>query len=305
MTTSAENTTAQKRTRGSLELEDDGTLFRVHVSHSGALRTLIENISHVLKAVELHIIETPEFTGIRIETFDDLKVCLVLGQLPCQVSSSTTWKKQYNNTICLSVEMLLLTLRQVDVQYSVEFEQKLGEEDIVTIRSHESLTGQDELEHNLRSLVSQNAGQSIKLMDFPVSYSMEIDLTTLRQFLKMCESIKADDVNIAIETQPGGGSCVRMAANGEGTMSVKRSFRNLAEDGAAAIQDTDGDAAAAPSTIYSEFFATKFMNSFIRSMNRTNVTFLMAERAPIHVSYPIGVRDASVTFILAPRQRDD
>ena len=303
--TAAENTTAQKRTRDSLELEDDGTLFRVHVSHSGALRTLIENISHVLKAVELHIVETPEFTGIRIETFDDLKVCLVLGQLPCQVSSSTTWKKQYNNTICLSVEMLLLTLRQVDVQYSVEFEQKLGEEDIVTIRSHESLTGQDELEHNLRSLVSQNAGQSIKLMDFPVSYSMEIDLTTLRQFLKMCESIKADDVNIAIETQPGGGSCVRMAANGEGTMSVKRSFRNLAEDGAAAIQDTDGDATAAPSTIYSEFFATKFMNSFIRSMNRTNVTFLMAERAPIHVSYPIGVRDASVTFILAPRQRDD
>ena len=303
--TAAENTTAQKRTRDSLELEDDGTLFRVHVSHSGALRTLIENISHVLKAVELHIVETPEFTGIRIETFDDLKVCLVLGQLPCQVSSSTTWKKQYNNTICLSVEMLLLTLRQVDVQYSVEFEQKLGEEDIVTIRSHESLTGQDELEHNLRSLVSQNAGQSIKLMDFPVSYSMEIDLTTLRQFLKMCESIKADDINIAIETQPGGGSCVRMAANGEGTMSVKRSFRNLAEDGAAAIQDTDGDATAAPSTIYSEFFATKFMNSFIRSMNRTNVTFLMAERAPIHVSYPIGVRDASVTFILAPRQRDD
>ena len=303
--TAAENTTAQKRTRDSLELEDDGTLFRVHVSHSGALRTLIENISHVLKAVELHIVETPEFTGIRIETFDDLKVCLVLGQLPCQVSSSTTWKKQYNNTICLSVEMLLLTLRQVDVQYSVEFEQKLGEEDIVTIRSHESLTSQDELEHNLRSLVSQNAGQSIKLMDFPVSYSMEIDLTTLRQFLKMCESIKADDVNIAIETQPGGGSCVRMAANGEGTMSVKRSFRNLAEDGAAAIQDTDGDATAAPSTIYSEFFATKFMNSFIRSMNRTNVTFLMAERAPIHVSYPIGVRDASVTFILAPRQRDD
>ena len=57
--------------------------------------------------------------------------------------------------------------------------------------------------------------------------------------------------------------------------------------------------------IFNEAFSTKYLNNFVRSMNNTTSIMLhMSPNNPLHVSYPLGNRDANITFILAPREDD-
>lgn len=290
-----------------------GCLFQVEVPQPAVMRQLVENISHVIKSVEFHIVADDEFEGLRVETLDDLKVCLVIGQLPCRVQVTEEWRKSHSASICLSVEWLLLMLRQIDLQYSLILEQFKDGEDIVRLRSFESLTGGDELVADLRSLVPLNSG-TIKLKEFPVQFQIEMDLQTVRTFLKSCESIKSEDVEITVREHTVGDvtiETVTMKACEKATMALKRTFRGVqlldtSNSDNISSSDTPSDGAS-PSLglgciIFQESFATKYLNNFVRSMNRTNVTFRMSPGNPLHVSYPFGTRDSSVTFILAPRE---
>ena len=79
-------------------------------------------------------------------------------------------------------------------------------------------------------------------------------------------------------------------------------------------EDEGGDDSAPPppiqtmgegELIFHESFDTKYLNNFLRSMNRTTVMLNMAPGQPLHVMLPLGGRDSSVTFILAPKQGGD
>ena len=293
--------------------EDGDLLFRVMVTQPASLRTLAENISHVIKTVEFQVVCNAEFQGLRIETLDDVKVCLVLGQLPCDVEVSERWKAHHTGSICLSVEYLLLFLRQVDMQYSVELSQRVGHENIVTLRSSETLSGEDELKVDLHALVSEEGGP-IKLKEFPVKWQIEMELHSVRSFLKMCDQIKAGDVEIMVKrfaTDQGPLDAVTMKASEMQSMvDLQRTYRSIR----APAEDEGGDDSAPPppiqtmgegELIFHESFDTKYLNNFLRSMNRTTVMLNMAPGQPLHVMLPLGGRDSSVTFILAPKQGGD
>lgn len=304
--------TTEKKAKTNEEVRDANLLFHISIPSSISFRALVENISHVIKQVDLQLIKNEEFEGLRIDTLDDLNVCLVLAQLPCEIYMSEKWIQQnVNKTICLSVEMLLLTLRQVESQYCVSIEQFLGSEDMVVLKSSESITGQDTLRHEIRSIESQNS--PVKLKSFPVEWQIEMELATLRSFLRMCETIKADDVEIILKAEKAETSStaqnsndssdadaaptahkVTMKAFGE-QMNVDRTFVNtcLTE-----CEPKDGEEVV----VYNESFSTKFISNFIRSMNRATVIFHMAKNNPLHVSYLLGARGAKVTFILAARR---
>lgn len=292
----------------------DDILFRVKVTQPASLRALAENISHVIKTVEFRVVCNEEFQGLRVETLDDLKVCLVLGQLPCDVEVSERWKANHTGSICLSVEYLLLFLRQVDIQYSVELSQRVGHENIVTLRSSETLSGEDELKVDLHALVSEGS-PSIRLKEFPVEWQIEMELHSVRSFLKMCEQIKADDVEIMVNrftTVDGPIDAVTMKASEMQSMvDLQRTYRGTRGGGP---HTKEGGAVSAPpppihtmgkgELIYHEAFATKYLNNFLRSMSRTTVVLRIAPGQPLHVNLPLGGRDSDITFILAPRKID-
>lgn len=295
------------------------SLFEVEVTQPAALRQLIENVSHIIKTVELHIVEEDDFRGIRIETLDDLKVCLVIAQLPCVVTMSEKWRRRSNQSVSLSVERLLLSLRQIDVQYTLIINQREGFEDTVNLCGFEPLTGEDRLDVKCPAMVPLNNG-TIKLKEFPVKFTIEMDLHTVRGFFKTCESIKAETVEITVnEYRPPGQESaatvetVTMQACDAVGFSLKRTFKNIKEeDGEGPVGETA--AAAAPlygggegecEVAFREAFCTKYLNNFVRSMNRINLTLHMSPGNPLHVSYPLGARDANITFILAPRDREE
>ena len=300
-----------KRLRASPpEKEEEDFLFRVKVTQPTSLRALAENISHVIKTVEFHVVCEEDFQGLRVETLDDLKVCLVLGQLPCDVEVSERWKANHTGSICLSVEYLLLFLRQVDMQYSVELTQIVGQENIVTLRSSETLSGEDELKVDLHALVSEGGG-TIRLKEFPVDWQIEMELHSVRSFLKMCDQIKAEDVEIIVKrfnTDQGPVDAVTMKASEMQSMvDLQRTYRSIRSS----VDNPDeGDDTSPPppiqtmgegELIFQEAFSCKYLNNFLRSMNRTTVVLQMAPAKPLHVVLPLGGRGSSVTFILAPK----
>jgi len=286
----------------------DKHIFQVEIAQPTAFRSLIENVSNVIKTVELRIVkqgteeDEPQFEGLKIETLDDCKACLVIAQLPCRVQVCASWAKRPFSSVCMSIEWLLLALRQVEPQYSLVLEQLVGQEDVVVARAFESVVSGDELTADLRTLVPNNT-HTIKLKEFPVDLQIEMDLQTVRTFLKSCEAIKSDEVEITVSeytlANDSKADVVSMAACDKGTMGLKRVFRSATDDQTTEIPQGSGD------VIFKAAFATKYLSSFVRSMNRTNVLFEMSQGSPLHVSYSLGHRDASVRFILAPKTDDE
>lgn len=286
----------------------DKHIFQVEIAQPTALRSLIENVSNVIKTVELRIVkqgtedDDEQFEGLKIETLDDCKACLVIAQLPCRVQVCSEWSQRAFSSVCVSIEWLLLTLRQVEPQYSLVLEQLAGQEDIVVVRAFESVVSGDELTADLRTLVPTNT-HTIKLKEFPVDLQIEMDLQTVRTFLKSCEAIKSDEVEITVSEynleNQSKVDVVSMSACDKGTMGLKRVFRSATDDQTKEIPQGPGE------VIFKAAFATKYLSNFVRSMNRTNVLFEMSEGSPLHVSYSLGHRDASVRFILAPKTDDE
>ena len=346
--------------------------FRAEISQPSALKLLAENINNVLKTVDLLIVKNDRFEGIRIETLDDAKVCVVVAKLPCTVHVSPEWASlaPEHQSVCVSLEWLLLTLRQVELQYSLIIDHLKCDEGTLRLRYYEPLTGVDEFQADIYTLAT-NAPSIIEMQGFPVKFKIEMDLQTLRNFLKSCESIKSDDVEFLVKdftveddeltlpTQQCSKNSenskssktphlrtVTVRAKEQGSMGIKRTFRGIVDEGrlddetekfeeASKVSSREGseegskegcspkddhhdDIVSPPpkrqklqiqklkeehgTTIFQESFSTKYLNSFVRSMNRTNVTLHMSPQHPLHVSYSLGPRDAHVTFILAPKE---
>lgn len=320
--------------------------FRAEIPQPSALKLLAENINNVLKTVDLLIVKNTRFEGIRIETLDDAKVCVVVAKLPCTVHVSPEWASlpQEHQSVCVSLEWLLLTLRQVELQYSLIIDHLKSDEGTLRLRYYEPLTGVDEFQADIYTLATP-APSIIELQGFPVKFKIEMDLQTLRNFLKSCESIKSDDVEFIVKdfeavedssTKPFPDKRLRtvtVRAREQGSMGIKRTFRGMVDEGRLEGKRTGGAADPAEASvvsgedigdpeppqkrqklqletlreahgtiIFQESFSTKYLNSFVRSMNRTNVTLHMSPQHPLHVSYSLGPRDAHVTFILAPKE---
>ena len=290
--------------------------FQITIPQPATFRAMIENVANVLKTVELIIVapgdkmsnndkeavaadgEQEEFVGIKVETLDEFKACLVIAQFPCSVQVCQEWQQLQSHSLSLTIEYLLNTLRQVELQYSLVIEQTKGEDDVVVMRAYESIVSGDELTARLRKLVEPSS-HTIKLKDLKVDFQLEMDLQTMRSFLKSCDAIKSEDIELTLTeftTEDGGTmEVVSMATNDKGTMKLKRVFRSCIDEGGSRAPVGEGK------VVFHEAFATKYLNNFVRSMNRTNVVLQMSPGAPLHVSLCLGHRDATIRFILAPK----
>lgn len=251
---------------------------------------MIENAGSVVSNVQLYIVddETLEngnhFQGVKIKTLDDQAACLVLSQLHCEVVVGANWSK-HPQVVCLNVASLRVAMSDVPVQYSLVMEQRDTDHSSVVVRYFESMLNGDEQEATIPVHVATRTTE-LQLKDFPVVFQIEMDLQLLRTFLKSCESIKSEEVTIKIE-EGDDHDVVSMCSNEKGTMGLSRTFRLPVQRGGPGG--------------FNEEFSTKYLSSFVRSMNRTNVVLEMAPGQPLQLSYNLGPRDSWIRFVLAPK----
>ena len=302
----------KRQLNGSSKKTEHEVLLSIEISQPHVMKHLIENAANVLKTAEIHVVKTEEFEGIKIETLDELSVCLVIAQMPCSVYMSDNFENRVDKSFTISIEWLLVFLRQIDVQNSIFIQQFVENEDEVKISSRHTETNEDEITAVIKTLINHNSEHKIDLKSFPVSFTIEMDLFTVRSFLKNCDSIKSDDVEIIVEEYATENDDennhqnvteeVTIRANDKAAMGLERKFRSVDENGNSRSFKTTTNIGK---IVFKEAFATKYLNSFVKNMNKTNVCFQMSTGNPLHINYSLGIRDAQITFILAPRQDVD
>lgn len=303
---------AAKRPRIMPIPDDPSCYFIARITQPGALKALVENISHIIAEIEIAVEKSDEFTGIRIEMLDDMRVCMVMAKLPCEVYLNSAWLSvNPTGTFRINSEALLLVMRQVESQYTVDISQRV-DDDRITCQSCEHLTQRDVLVARIPTLALQSTGV-VKLKDVAVTFDVVLQLHTMRSVIKMCGEINAPDVMLKIEeaVAPNGETHEIFSISADGSrMEMRRQFVGVRDDDDTIQVDESQGAgdidtqANERRTVFSEAYSTKYLNNFLRSMSRTTVELKLSPQQPLFLRYPLGTRDASVTFVLAPKNDD-
>ena len=295
---------------------DPNLNFQVRITQPTSLKSLIENISHIVSELEIVVEESEAFTGIRIEMLDDNRVCMVVAKMPCDVYVNPKWATKNtpdfkSGSFCVNSEAMLLVMRQVDAQYTVDISQDLGG-DRILCRSCEYLTQADVLTCRIKTLCPKNNG-TVKLKNVEVSFDIVMQLHMMRSVIKMCNEINAPDVMFKItETNVNGTVYETFTMEADGSrLEMKRDFVSVRNEDGTITMDEGSSKTSLPSfdgevgnVVFQEAYSTKYMNNFLRSMSRTTVELKLSPGQPLFCTYPLGGRDSSVTFILAPKNED-
>lgn len=294
------------------------TTFRA-VADCSKFKHLIEVIDNVLKEVEFEAIHEPDnFTGLQIRTFDSKGVCMVTAHMECQVTCSQRHRFR------LDSKTLLTCLRAIPAECSfLDIFQSAGEENEVRITTSQ---GPERICFTLNSIWLDDKPGELKNLKYDYCISMEV--TSIRNLVRLCKDLKSESITfelwrrraenaepIMISSNVGGSNrgvssflCVKCSGD---TASMERHFvspdmitgsddsEHMVEDEVSAEIDT-----ADYERKCCEQFSTEYLNMFVKSMDKTNLTLRLAPQKPILVSYPLDSETSNIMFLLAPREEE-
>lgn len=290
---------------------DAGLVFSI-VTQPAEFKALIENISNVIRDIEIRAVKTPDFEGIKIETIDEKKACMVVARLPCDVTLNSNVADN-EVKFCISADSMMTILRQVDVQYTLTLSQRASDARII-IHSFDNLTQTDTLTVELATKHMGDA-DPIRLKEISAKFQVEMKLSEFRSVLKLCSDGGAEDVNLIVREVPessdgaGDGFDV-LTVHGDGTSyDISKQFRSLKTGGDGDIirvndENSGNNLSSDGRIIFDESYSVSYLSKIVRSMPRTIVKLSMGPGLPIYVEYPLGGRDAEIKYVLAPKIKD-
>lgn len=279
------------------------TVFDVTFEQTPPLRTMVDVVSNVLSTVEFKVVRQDDFEGIHVESIDTKQVCLICCQLACNVkaaSSDARW--------CVDTQVFNTCLKAVPSHYSLDIKNADGSSDIF-MHAYESLSQTYSTRFKIPTLVSET--ESVSLSDLDYNYTIEIDLSTLRSIVRNTIALRGSDITFRVE-EPENGSTHRhtiLSIISEGNAQQHHMFHSVTDtkDGAACVIRTDQSevrhtyAQAKLVKRYEEVFSATYLNHFLKSMERHQITMKLSEGKPLILNYPLGGDQSYICFVLAPR----
>ena len=280
----------------------DSTNFKLSFETTNSIRTLTDIVSNVLKNVELQVVKTPTFEGIKIESIDAKQVCLIVAHLRCTVE-----KCEEDTKWCVDTGILNTCLKSVPQHYSLDISNAPNSSDIF-LHAYESLSQTYTTRFKLPTLVSEV--DRVTLSDLDYSYTIEIDLTTLRSIVRNTLALRGSDILLRVE-EPNSASNHRhtiLSIISEGNAEQHHMFHSVTDtnDGNACVIRTDQNEISATYDSplvkkYEEVFSASYLNDFLKSMERHIITMKLSPKKPLILTYPLGGDESYVCFVLAPR----
>ena len=275
-----------------------------------ALRTLIDVVSNVINRVNIKVVSKEDFRGISVESIDSKRVCLIAAQLACKIDGGCG---EGDVCFCVDTTTLSTCLRSVSPLYSIDVARAPGSEEVV-LRSYEIISNNYTSQFKLPTLAHDN--DDVKLHDIDYDYFIEFDLFTLRSIVKNCIALKGENISIMVEEPKVLGSVrhtrvtVRSEGNAEQTHVFHSATENVAQDtGEPLVIRATGDTADLPTVAqmhvqYDETFSAAYLNSFMKNMEKNSITMRLAAGKPLVLSYPLGIENSSICFVLAAKAGD-
>lgn len=293
--------------------------FRLTFTHPQTFKSLVEISCNVLKEIEFYIEKSEGFTGVNIETMDTKQVCMVIGRVECDVQIDEQQPLEEKMSFRVKADTLLTCIRALPHNYVLSIFQYSKESDIMIYSSPlecEQDSTCDELIFKMPTLVSgENAPP---LSDLAYKYTVNMDLATMRQDVKLCKEINAEDITMEIWHKKDDphvanennipASHFVMKANGK--IEYKRSFLSMNTVTNNQVEDNEGNVpvAACEDDEYiiscSEKFSVEYLNLFMKSMDRSTVNLRLSRQKPLLLNYSLDGQKSVVCFVLAPRDDD-
>lgn len=295
----------KKRTRSAVE-------FSLTFDQTQSFRTLTDVVNNILQRVNFRIQKEAkdgkEEFFLCIDTIDPQHVCMIQARLSCEKVHNL----QGNETFCVDTNILNTLLKNVPPHYSLDLVKYTDSADI-HMRTYESLSNSHETHYVLSTLV--DASERMVLNDILYKYTIEIDLGTLRQIVKMSQSLKANHIKFSVQECSTAGSDVSrttfsIASSGDATQEHRFNSATVTEGNddetcvIRAATDSTGPDVQENETMeekYSDSFSTMYLNFFLKSMERQIITMKLSQDKPLILHYPLGADRSYICFVLAPK----
>lgn len=297
-----------------------------HQTH--AFRTLIDVVANIIGRVNVKIKKGDDddgFAGISVESIDPKRVCLIAAKLACDVTAEDL---EPDMCFCVDTQTLGTCLRSASPNYSIDIS-KTRESDEIVLRTYETICSSYISHFRLPTLAHDD--EVVKLTGIDYNYVIEFDLGTLRSIVRNCIALKGENVTLQVEepkTEDKQYQTTRLTIRSEGnaeqvhvfTSRTARSeiqetpdkenaghepviIKTITSDDAAGDDDVNG-AFVDMKSLYKETFSASYLNLFMKNMDRTCITMRLAPNKPLVLSYPLGVEQSNICFVLAAKVDD-
>tara|TARA_B110000046_G_C13012953_1_gene407485 strand:+ start:530 stop:1462 length:933 start_codon:yes stop_codon:yes gene_type:complete len=302
-TDSADTTKRQKVIGPSLE-------WRVTFDQTQGLRTLVEVVGNILTRVNFRFTYDAkrEMHFMCIDSIDPQHVCMIQARLICEKTHNLLNQEV---DFCVDSNILNLILKNIPSHYSIDME-KFSDSPDISITAYETLSNSHHTKFELPTLVDDS--ETMQLSDMSYKYTIEIDLGTLRQIVKMSMSLRANQLEFTVKEPADRNSGVSrttfmIASKGDASQAHCFHSATVAEG---ADDDTYVIRAATDSTapestsdttriVYNDAFSAQYLNFFLKSMERQIITMKLSQDKPLIVHYPLGADKSYICFVLAPK----
>lgn len=291
--------------------------WKITFDQTQGIRTLVDVVGNILTRVNFRInYDTKKNVYfLCIDSIDPQHVCMIQARLTCE----KVFNLQGTETFCVDTNILNTLLKNVPAHYSLDLCKLKGSADI-KMRTYESLSNSHETHYTLPTLVDDS--ETMQLSDMSYKYTIEIDLGTLRQIVKMSGALRANHIEFSVkepsDTKRGiqtSRTTFSISSNGDAAQEHRFNSATVTEAGTEAqtcviraATDSTG-----PETIdgekmdikYSDSFSTQYLNHFLKSMERQIITMKLSQDKPLILHYPLGADRSYICFVLAPKTTND
>lgn len=267
-------------------LPDKNIQWKITFDQTQGIRTLVEVVGNILNRVNLRISfdASRETHFLCIDSIDPQRVCMIQARLICENTVGITKDEDF----CIDSGIFNLILKSIPSHYSLDLLKKKDSADI-QINAYETLSNSHHTKFQLPTLLDDS--DSMQLTDMSYKYTIEIDLCTLRQIVKMSMNLRAPQVDFKVsEPKEKKKGVLRttfsISSNGDAVQShnfhsATMSDKEDAEETCVIRAATDSSAPEVEFENmieeYNDSFSTSYLNYFLKSMERSIITMKLSK----------------------------
>jgi len=293
-----------------------GMDFVVTIPHPQAFNNLIYIMAHVIQDCHFTVMSTPTFSGLCVNSYDSRACCMVIARFTCDVKMKTSALHYF----CVKMATLKTLLTSVQPRQILEISRAVGEANIrLTAYDSHDMTRYQECELGTLDRDPEND----VLDKFDSDYTVEIQLNEFRGLVKMAKDLKADDLTFEIlePKERGDLRCSYLVLTIDGEAKCRNVYTSITEwdtetktETSSVVirtaEQTAGDHKRMPhvdllTKKLEERFSITYLTNFMASMKRDMLTIRLSSKGePMVLYHPLG-GDSHVSFVLAPRAKDE
>ena len=283
--------------------------WRITFDQTQGLRTLVDVVGNILTRVNFRIMYdvSKKTHFLCIDSIDPQHVCMIQARLVCERDDGG----QEDITFCLESGVLNTCLKSVPSHYSLDL-RKYSNSANIQLKAYETVSNSHTQTFELSTLVDDS--ETMQLTDMTYTFTIEIDLSTLRQIVKMSMSLRATQIDMIVN-QPAdptdGRTTFTIASTGDATQSHNFNSATIKEnDSNSCVIRAATDTMAPEGEIvdmlqkYKDTFSAQYLNFFLKSMERQIITMKLSQDKPLILHYPLGAQMSYICFVLAPQVTD-